>query len=74
LKCEVYEKDGLVIFEVEGPGFLYKMVRNMVGTLVDIGRGLKPPDSIPTTLLMKNREYAGQTAPPQGLYLTWVNY
>ncbi|KAG7398913.1 tRNA pseudouridine synthase-like 1 [Phytophthora boehmeriae] len=58
----------------EGNRFRYKMVRNLVGTIVDVGLGKLIPDDIPTILAAKNRGKAGQGAPPQGLTLAWVKY
>ncbi len=60
--------------EVEGDGFLYNQVRNMVGTLVEIGRGHWPVERMPEILGSRNRQMAGPTAPPQGLCLQWVRY
>jgi tRNA pseudouridine38-40 synthase len=61
-----------LVFGVEGNGFLWQMVRIMVGTLVQVGLGLFPPEIIPTMLAAKDRRAAGLTAPPQGLYLQWI--
>lgn len=61
-------------FDVEGEGFLYKQVRNMVGTLVEIGRGHWAPGRIPEILAGKNRQLAGPTAPARGLCLHWLKY
>ena len=63
-----------VIYEVEGNGFLYNMVRIMVGTLVDIGYGRLEPAYISQLLAGKDRSYAGQTAPAHGLTLQHVQY
>ncbi len=63
-----------VVVEVEGDGFLYHQVRNMVGTLVEIGRGHWPPERIAEILSVCDRRLAGRTAPPQGLCLEWVRY
>ncbi len=68
------EKSGKILLSFTADGFLYKMVRNMVGTLVEIGLGKRQADSIPEILLSKNREKAGITAPPQGLFLKNVDY
>ncbi len=62
----------LIKFSVIGSGFLKQMVRNIVGTLVAIGKGEK--DSIEEILAKKNRIFAGKTAPSYGLYLDWVEY
>ncbi len=63
-----------VKFEVIGDGFLYNMVRIIVGTLVDVGLGRKNPDALPEIIKSKDRQLAGHTAPPQGLYLAEVFY
>ncbi len=60
--------------EIVGDRFLYKMVRNMVGTLVDIGAGRLPPDCIPALLAGGNRPEAGVCAPAHGLRLYRVMY
>lgn len=57
-----------------GKGFLKQMVRNLVGTFVDIGRHKIPSNKIRTILEARNRQLAGPTAPPQGLYLVDVSY
>ena len=61
-------------FRITGNGFLHHMVRNIVGTLADIGRGALPADSIPAILAARNRAAAGPTAPAQGLFLFAVHY
>ncbi|KAG7384296.1 tRNA pseudouridine synthase-like 1 [Phytophthora pseudosyringae] len=58
----------------EGNRFRYKMVRNLVGTIVDVGLGRLQADDIPAILAAKNRGKAGQGAPPQGLTLVWIKY
>lgn len=69
------ERNGeLVEFTVEGNGFLYNMVRIMVGTLLAINEGKLKPDSIPQIISEENRDSAGPTAPAQGLYLEKVFY
>ena len=65
--------DNLVI-EVEADGFLYNMVRNIVGTLVEVGKGGHPEDSVARILAARDRKMAGATAPPQGLFLVHVSY
>ncbi len=68
-------RDGdMVVFTVEANGFLYNMVRIMVGTLIDISSGKREKDSIGDIISAKNRDRAGFTAPPHGLYLNKVNY
>jgi len=63
-----------IIFEVEADGFLYNMVRNIVGTLVEVGQGGRPIDWVAQVRDAKNRKFAGPTAPPQGLFLVHVEY
>ena len=58
--------------EVAGDGFLYNMVRNIVGMLVDVGAGRRPAEWINEVLSACDRQAAGQTAPPQGLFLLQV--
>ena len=64
----------LLSLRVAGEGFLRYMVRNVVGTLVDIGRGKTPPDRMRELLGLGKRSLAGPTAPPQGLFLWEVAY
>ncbi len=64
---------GLAV-EVEANGFLYNMVRNIVGSLVEVGRGKEPPQWIETIRNKADRTIAGPTAPPQGLFLMRVDY
>jgi tRNA pseudouridine38-40 synthase len=60
--------------EIEANGFLYNMVRNIVGTLLEVARGKHSPDWIPNVLNACDRKQAGPTAPPQGLFLMRVDY
>jgi tRNA pseudouridine38-40 synthase len=68
------ERDGLYVYRVTGSGFLHHMVRNLVGTFVDIGANRINTDSIPALLAKRDRSAAGPTAPAQGLFLTDVAY
>ncbi len=61
-------------FEVCADGFLYNMVRNIVGTLVEVGRGARDESWPAAVLAAQDRRAAGQTAPPQGLFLVSVEY
>jgi tRNA pseudouridine38-40 synthase len=71
----VVRSDGpLITYEVSGDGFLRHMVRNIVGTLVEIGRGRRPPEWIDDVLASRSRAAAGRTAPPGGLFLVHVQY
>lgn len=63
-----------VIIEVEANGFLYNMVRNIAGTLVQIGKGLAPVSFAAEALAARDRRAAGMTAPPEGLFLIGVEY
>lgn len=71
---KLWMEDNEIIFEITGNGFLYNMVRIIVGTLVEIGRGKMPSEEISNLLKQKNRIHAGVTAPPQGLILWDVLY
>lgn len=62
------------VYEVTGTGFLRHMVRNIAGTLVDIGRGRRPVDDMPRILESRNRATASATAPSEGLTLWSVDY
>lgn len=68
------EENGFFSFQIRGKKFLYKMVRNLVGTLVDIGRGKIALDSLKQILENKDRPQAGVTAPALGLTLQKVSY
>ena len=70
----VTRKGDIVEFTVEGNGFLYNMVRIMVGTLLSINEGKLASDSISDIIKAESRDSAGPTAPPQGLYLNEVFY
>ena len=73
-RCDVKRSGSLLTFTIEGDGFLYKMCRGIVGTLVQIGQGKIPADSIKKILRQKDRESAGMTAPAHGLVLWKVYY
>jgi len=63
-----------VYIDVEGDGFLYNMVRNIVGTLVEVGRGRWKHEKINEILEAKERTAAGPIAPAAGLCLMWIKY
>lgn len=63
-----------VIFTFHGTGFLQNMVRIMVGTLLEVGRGFWEPEKVGEILLTRDRKQAGPTAPPEGLCLMKVDY
>jgi tRNA pseudouridine38-40 synthase len=87
-RCEVYSSkfppekptdepllnDDWVFIDVEGDRFLYNMVRNIVGTLVEVGVGRMKPEKMPEIIGAKDRRAAGPIAPPEGLCLMWIKY
>ncbi|MBN1358965.1 MAG: tRNA pseudouridine(38-40) synthase TruA [Sedimentisphaerales bacterium] len=77
-RCDVTEKiegeNQWVYIEVESDGFLYNMVRNIVGSLVEVGLGRWTPDRIGEALAAQDRRAAGPIAPPNGLCLMWIRY
>ncbi len=77
-KVEIARAQGLaapeIRFEVEGTGFLKQMVRTIVGSLIDVGRGHREPGWIGSVLDTRDRQAAGKTAPAWGLYLREVRY
>jgi tRNA pseudouridine38-40 synthase len=70
----LHEEGEVLRIEVEGTAFLKHMVRNIVGTLVEVGRRRWPPEEILRILTSRSRQRAGATAPPQGLVLVKVLY
>jgi tRNA pseudouridine38-40 synthase len=70
----IEEQDGYLTFEIEADGFLRFMVRNIVGTLVEVGLDKISPDEFKRILASKDRSRAGATAPAHGLFLARVNY
>jgi tRNA pseudouridine38-40 synthase len=77
-RCDVTEapaENGRWIYvDAEGDGFLYNMVRNIAGTLVEVGIGRWKPEKIPEILEARDRKAAGPIAPPNGLCLMWIKY
>ncbi|MBI5801999.1 MAG: tRNA pseudouridine(38-40) synthase TruA [Verrucomicrobia bacterium] len=73
-RCEVKRRGPLVTFIIEGDGFLYRMCRGIVGTLVQVGEGKIPRDALRKILASRDRREAGMTAPAQGLFLWRVLY
>ena len=69
-----HEQDNLLIYQITGSGFLHHMVRNLVGTFVEAGRGRISADSILQILAARDRNAAGPTAPARGLFLVEVEY
>jgi tRNA pseudouridine38-40 synthase len=64
----------LIVFTIEATAFLRHMVRNLVGTLVEVGRQQRPPQSFAALLDVRDRTQAGMKAPAQGLFLMEVKY
>jgi tRNA pseudouridine38-40 synthase len=73
-RCSFKRSGPLITFTIEGDGFLYKMCRGIVGTLVQIGTGKFPPEEIKAMLAHKDRRVAGMNAPAHGLVLWKVFY
>jgi len=73
-RCGVRRSGSLLTFTIEGDGFLYKMCRGIVGTLVQVGLGKFPPGEVSTMLVQRDRQVAGMTAPAHGLVLWKVFY
>lgn len=75
ITAAAWKADGAALtFEIEGKGFLRYMVRSLVGTLVEIGRGARPPADMARLLTTGDRSAAGRTAPALGLFLMKVDY
>ena len=72
LQC--WRQEDFIHFDVEANAFLYNMVRIIVGTLIDVGRGTMKPEKLSDILSARDRKAAGNTVPPHGLYLMRVDY
>jgi len=72
--CDVTRGSDWIYIDVEGDGFLYNMVRNIVGTLVEAGIGRVEPEKMTEILEAKDRTAAGPIAPAEGLCLMWIKY
>ena len=70
----VIKSDDIIEIRICANGYLYNMVRIIVGTLIEVAFGRILPEQIPNIILSKNRALAGPTAPPDGLYLNKVTY
>jgi tRNA pseudouridine38-40 synthase len=68
------ECGSLLVYRIRGSGFLHHMVRNLVGTMLEVGRGRLPCEQIPEILAAHDRSVAGPTAPARGLFLHSVEY
>lgn len=73
-EIDILPKDGEIEIRYTGDGFLQNMIRILTGTLIEVGRGERTPQSVEDILVAKKREAAGYTAPPQGLRLEKVMY
>ena len=73
-RIDVFDQPGEIVVEIDGDGFLRHMVRIVVGTLVDVGCGIRPADWAALALASRDRRAAGQTAPASGLTLVSVVY
>ena len=73
-RCDIKKSGLLLTFVIEGDGFLYKMCRGIVGTLVQVGQGKIAPSDIKRILARRDRRVAGMTAPAHGLVLWKVFY
>jgi tRNA pseudouridine38-40 synthase len=73
-RCDVFQEGDDVMLEIEGNGFLYNMVRNIMGTLVEVGRGRWGIEKMKEIIQAKNREAAGPQAPAAGLCLMRIDY
>ena len=72
--CAINNSAGRLHFIFKGDGFLRHMVRNIVGTIIQVGKGKLAPQNVLEILATKDRSTAGPTAPPQGLFLQQVHY
>ena len=72
--CRVASWRTMILIRIEANAFLRGMVRNIVGTLIEIGSGSYPPEQLPIIQASRNRQLAGPSAPPQGLCLMKVRY
>jgi tRNA pseudouridine38-40 synthase len=74
MQCQVTQEKKWVYIDIEADRFLYNMVRNIVGTLVEIGRGRWPAEKIEEVIEARDRTAAGPIAPAGGLCLMWIKY
>ena len=70
----IEKKDNLIEIKISADGFLYNMVRIIVGTLIEVAFGRMSPDEVKGVIASHDRSMAGMTAPPEGLYLNRVSY
>ncbi len=73
-RCDIKRDVDIISFDLEADGFLRHMIRNIVGTLIGVGRGRFSTDDFAAIVNARDRKRAGIAAPPQGLYLVRVDY
>ncbi len=73
-RLDVDKKDDIITIQISGNGFLYNMVRIIVGTLMKVGLGVYPPEHIKEIIDAKDRYAAGPKAPARGLTLVEIKY
>ena len=73
-ELRIQKKGSLILVRIEADGFLYHMMRNIVGTLLEVGRGLREPVDIRTILKARDRRMSGMTVPSDGLVLHKATY
>jgi tRNA pseudouridine38-40 synthase len=74
LRAEWERREKVLVFTIEANAFLQRMVRSLVGTMVEVGAGSLSPEAFADILASADRSRAGATAPPQGLCLVSVHY
>lgn len=73
-KATASKNANFIYIDIEANGFLYRMARNIIGTLIEIGKKRYPPERIRRIIALKNRRFSGPTAPARGLFLMRVKY
>ncbi|MFC7322224.1 tRNA pseudouridine(38-40) synthase TruA [Halobacillus campisalis] len=73
-RASIEQEGAELVFIFKGSGFLYNMVRILVGTLLEVGRGERNPEELQAVFEARERKAAGKTAPPHGLFLWQVDY
>jgi tRNA pseudouridine38-40 synthase len=74
ISIDIENEDGFIDIRIKGDGFLYNMVRKMVGSLIEVGLGKIQADSIPDIIDSGVRKNTGRMAEPWGLYLERIEY
>lgn len=73
-QCHLDERGDYLLLDIAADGFLYRMVRIIMGTLMEIGQGRRLAEDVPAIIAREDRNYAGPTAPPEGVCLVKVDY